>query len=203
MQDPITRVVPFEEYLAVYAADFYEHHNGTLIKMAPVSLRHDQLVYYIRQLLETYLQLRPLGRVVSAPFVMRLGETGREPDLQVILASNSGKLTTTYMDGPADICVEVVSPESTSRDYGEKFAEYERGLVTEYWIIDPLRRECHFYRLRQIDDTARYAQIDPVQDTYLTPVLPQFRFHVPTLWQESLPGPLSVVEAIRTMLNES
>ena len=43
------------------------------------------------------------------------------------------------MNGAADICIEVISPESVIRDRGEKFEEYERGGVGEYWIFDYLR----------------------------------------------------------------
>src|SRR5437879_5637617 len=108
MRDSIARVVTFEDYLTNYAADFYECVNGELIRMAPVSLQHDNLAYYLRQLLETYLELRPIGRVVSAPFVQRLAtiDSNREPDLQVILNTNPGNLTSTFMDGAADICIE-------------------------------------------------------------------------------------------------
>jgi Uma2 family endonuclease len=42
------------------------------------------------------------------------------------------------MDGAADIVIELVSPESVHRDYGEKLYEYEQAGVPGYWIIDPL-----------------------------------------------------------------
>jgi Uma2 family endonuclease len=204
MRDSIARVVTFEEYLTNYAADYYECVSGELIRMAPVSLQHDHLSYYLRQLLETYLELCPIGRVVSAPFVLRLSaiDSNREPDMQVILNPKLGNLTSTFMDGAADICIEVVSTESTARDYGSKFDEYERGGVQEYWIIDPLRRECRFHRLHTIDGEHRYRQLEiDAQGNYVTPMLPQFALHVATLWQDVLPGPLSVIDAVRAMLN--
>jgi hypothetical protein len=36
----------------------------------------------------------------------------REPDLQIILKSNPHEHSPTLMRGPADICIEIVSPES-------------------------------------------------------------------------------------------
>jgi Uma2 family endonuclease len=201
MQDSTTRELTFDEYLSHYAADFYEYAERDLIKMAPVSLEHHTLTHYLWLLLETFFQFRPLGKIIAAPFVMKLPESGREPDLQIILTANLDRLTSTYVDGPADICIEVVSPESTVRDYGKKFDEYERGRVNEYWIIDLLRRESYFHRLREIDNTLRYAHINTDdQGYYRTPLLPQFALHIPTLWQETLPGPVSVVETIRAML---
>jgi Uma2 family endonuclease len=89
----------------------------------------------------------------------------------VILTSNPGQLTETAMIGPADICFEVVSPESAMRDYGNKFVEYEKAGVREYWIIDPIRQRCDFNRL---DNTGVYAFAQP-DDTghYRTPLLPR------------------------------
>jgi Uma2 family endonuclease len=165
-----------------------------------VTFQHDRLTHYLDVLFQTYFELKPIGQVVAAPFVMRLEaiDSAREPDLQIILQTRMGELTATYMNGPADICIEVVSPESISRDHGAKFEEYERGGVHEYWIIDPVHQECRFYRL---GEAGRYArQAEDAQGNYRTPALPQFALHVPTLWSEKLPGPLAVAEAVRAML---
>lgn len=194
--------VPFEEYMAHYAADFYEWVGGVVIKMSPVSEKHDELTFYLRALLASYFTLRALGIVRSEPFVMRLPatESAREPDLQIILHTNPGDLTDTAMIGPADICVEVVSPESVERDYGKKFAEYERGGVREYWIIDPLRQEAHFYRLGEGGHYHRYPEDD--QGNYHPPPLPDLAIHVPTLWQATLPDPFATGQAVQAMLGD-
>lgn len=193
--------VSFEDYMELYAANFCEWVNGVVIKMSPVSKSHARMTYYLQTLLTTYFNLRPIGDVIDAPFVMKLDDnkTGREPDLQVILNTNSGDFSETGMKGPADICIEVVSPESVIRDHGTKFAEYEAGGVPEYWIIDPLRNEARFYRL---NDANIYIHFAPNTDGhYQTPQLPDFKLHVPTLWQESLPSNVQVVELVKTMLN--
>src|SRR5688500_8469991 len=101
--------VTFEEYLEKYAADSCEFVGGTVIQMNPVSLRHAKLVSYLNTLFETYLEQVPIG-VVVMELVMRLSnvDRGREPDLLIVLHSNPGILGATYMQGPADICIEVV-----------------------------------------------------------------------------------------------
>jgi Uma2 family endonuclease len=192
--------VSLEDYMAHYAETFHEWVKGAVIKMSPVSEQHDLLTAYFQHLLDIYFELSPVGRVRSVPFVMRLeaAESSREPDLHVILNTNPGQLTTTAMIGPADICVEVVSPESVTRDYGEKFEEYEKAGVREYWIIDPLRRETSFHRLQ---DTGLYARAHlDHQDTYRTPLLPGLALHVPTLWADPLPGVLATAQAVQAML---
>ena len=199
----VTQTTSFEDYLAHFAADYFECVEGELIQMAPVSLQHANLTYYLHQLLEIYFTLRPIGRVIAAPFVLKLSaiNVSREPDLQVILAENLSNLKETFMDGPAQICIEIVSVESTDRDYGKKFVEYELGGVSEYWIIDPLRRESHFYRLREIDQAMRYAQVNVDENgNYRSPQLPQLIIHVPTLWTDPLPNPLFVMQSVQEML---
>jgi Uma2 family endonuclease len=189
-----------EDYLAEYAETFHEWVRGTVIQMSPVSERHDLLAIYLRLILDTYFDLRPIGRARNAPFVMRLEAAGafREPDIQVILHENPGELTATAMIGPADICIEIVSLESATRDYGEKFVQYEAAGVREYWIIDPLRRDVRFSR-RQTDDL--YTTIQPDESgQHQTPLLPGLKLHIPTLWSDVLPTRIETVQAVQAML---
>lgn len=197
---PPPEFVSAEEYMAVYAHDFYEWEDGRLVKMAPIHYAHEELVTFLRDLLRAYFSLRPIGRVVGEPFVMRLDATKsyREPDLQIILKTNPGQFTGTAMIGPADICIEVVSPESGERDYGKKFLEYEKAGVAEYWILDPVRKVARFNRL---DQSGIYADISPdASGNYQTPLLPGLKLHTPTLWQEPLPDIIQIVNMVRAML---
>lgn len=193
--------VSFEDYMEHYAANFCEWVDGVVIKMSPVSKNHAQITFYLQMLLNTYFGLRPIGDVIAAPFVMKLDDekSGREPDLQVILNTNSGDFSETGMNGPADICIEVVSPESVGRDHGTKFKEYEAGGVTEYWIIDPLRNEARFYRLNK---NKVYIRFEPDDGNYQTPQLPDFKLHVSTLWEDILPSNVQVVDLVKAMLEK-
>jgi Uma2 family endonuclease len=49
----------------------------------------------------------------------------REPDVMFIAAANQGRIEHRFLNGPADLVIEVVSDESVGRDRGEKFYEYE------------------------------------------------------------------------------
>lgn len=192
--------VSYEDYLEHYASDFCEWLNGAVIKMTPIHERHDLLTAYLRTLLDVYFALRPIGIVRSAPFSMKLENvtSGREPDLQIILGENPF-YTPTGMQGPADVCIEVVSLESIERDHGTKLGEYEVGGVGEYWIIDPLRREARFMRL----DTSQGRYLAYREDetgNYPSPNLLGLQLHVPTLWLDPLPNLLEVADAIKAML---
>lgn len=186
------------EYVEKYAADFYEWVDGELIPMSPVQLDHDALQDYVRDWLKQYLRLHPIGRVVGAPFPMRLGRSFREPDLQVILHSNPGELTNTAMLGAADICIEIVSPESVERDYADKLSEYQQGGVREYWIFDLKRKDTRFHRL---NETGTYTIIETSADgDYSTPLLPRFKLPVATLWLDEKPDTLAIITALRSLL---
>ncbi|MEP7290634.1 MAG: Uma2 family endonuclease [Chloroflexota bacterium] len=194
--------VSLEEYMEIYAADYCEWVEGVVIKMAG-SLKHNDLIAYMRQLLMAYFELLPIGRTISQPFVMRLPafpKRRREPDLLIVLKSNPNKILDTYLDGAADICIEIVSEESVERDHGDKFHEYEKGGVPEYWILDPLRHEPRFY---QLDENGRYIrQVEDAAGNYRTAALPGFVLYVPTLWEDNLPGPAATAQAVAQMLNE-
>jgi len=201
--DVVATDVSLEDYMEHYAEQSCEWVEGVVIKMAATTLKHDVLSYYLRQCFTAYFELRPIGQLRSQPFVMRppaFPNRRREPDLVIILKTNPHELKKTYLDGPADICIEIVSEESIGRDHGDKFREYEQGGVPEYWIVDPLHRESRFYRLN--DNGSYVRQNEDADGNYRTLLLPGLILHVPTLWQDDLPGPAATVRAITAMLED-
>ncbi len=194
--------VSAEDYMKYYAAHHYEWVRGTVIKMSPINDVHYFISRYLAGVLQVYFELKPIGSIREDPFVMRLPdiESRRLPDIQVILDANPHELKPTYMDGPADICIEVVSPGSVSVDRGDKFEEYEKGGVGEYWIIDPLHDEALFYRL---NDEGVYISHPTKEGIYRTPVLPDLKIHVPTLWQKQLPNYFEIGQAVQAMLESN
>jgi Uma2 family endonuclease len=186
------------EYLATYAEQGYEFADGVLIPISPLSLTSYGIIEYTKDLLKAYFTFRPLGVVLGEPFIMKVDAAHyREPDLMVVLNGNP-HMTDTGMMGAADICIEVVSPESIERDCGTKFVEYEKAGVREYWLLDPEWQASYFHRL---NDKGIYAPALPDADGhYRTPLLPGFALHVPTLWQKPLPNIVEAVERVRAML---
>lgn len=90
-----------------------------------------------------------------------------------------------FLDGPADLAVEIVSPESILRDRGTKYAEYEAGGVREYWILDPETQRADFFVL---DAEGRYQPAQPdTSGRYDSAVLAGFWINVGWLWQTPLP----------------
>lgn len=194
--------VSAEDYMEKFAEHHREWVNGTVYAMSPIHIRHNLLVRYLSNLLDVYFELNPIGTFQNDPFVMKIeteeSTTRRQPDLQIILGDNVKNLKETFMDGVADICVEVVSDGSTRVDLGDKFVEYEAAGVKEYWIIDPTRDQTHFYRL---NDDGHYKQ-QVVDAIYQTNLLPKLQLSIKTLWHDPLPKPTAIVKAVQDMMEQ-
>ena len=188
----------YEEFLAWCDEDTWaEWVDGEVIMLSPASKRHQELADFLTRVLGIFVEVRDLGVMLSAPFQMKTGPDlpGREPDILFIAKENLGRLKETHLEGPADLVIEIVSPESRLRDRGEKFAEYELGGVREYWLIDPEREEADFYRL---DERSRYRLNEPDREgIYRSHVVPGFWLKVDWLWQEPLPPVLEVLRELK------
>jgi len=193
--------ISFEDYLTAFEGEFAEWVDGVVIRMTPVSEQHDRVFQFLMLLLRAYLDVRPVGRLFVAPYVMKAAEDSpaREPDLQILLNENLDRNTGTYLKGPCDLAVEIISPESSDRDRGEKFGEYERAGVGEYWIVDPLRGEALFYRLGADGRYRRVPTGTGTEGTFLSEVLPGLRLSVDLLWREDLPSVAEVVQLVQEM----
>ena len=151
-------------------------------------------VYKPSDPLGLYVEHSRAGRVLIAPFQMKLAQSGREPDLLYVANEHLDQLKETYLDGPADLAVEIVSPESVGRDRGEKFYEYEQAGIPEYWLIDPQTKRAEFYRMTE---SGQYRLVPPdVEGIYRSTVLPGFWLRVEWLWQTPLPPVLDLVQAL-------
>lgn len=189
--------VSFEDYLEKYAHDYAELVDGVVIQMSPVELQHDAISRFLENLFEAYLTLAGGGLVLQAPVVMKMGTKSREPDLMVLLPEQIAKAKRTYVDGAADLVVEIVSTESVERDRGDKFIEYEQAGVKEYWIIDPLRKETLFYELS--DEGIFQRRNAKADGSYTSRVLPKLRLNVGVLWQDPLPNVIEAVKLVQAM----
>ena len=184
---PPARKMTYEEFLDWADEDTYaEWVDGEVEIMSPASRKHQKLALYLGRLLSEFEE-RGDGEVYLAPFQMKLANVrrGREPDVLFIVENNLTNLQNNYMDGPADLAIEIVSPESVLRDRGTKYAEYEAGGVREYWVLDPEVKRADFFVL---DDEGRYQRAQPDSaGRYRSAVLPGFWINLDWLWQSPLP----------------
>jgi Uma2 family endonuclease len=198
----LARDVSEAEYLERYAAHHAEWVDGMVIELAPVTEEHDDLTRYLSHVLDAYLVFNPIGKARREPFAMRAQQDRRhfrEPDILLVLNEHLDRMQPTGVFGPADLCIEVVSPGSDTTDYVIKRDEYEQAGVQEYWLFDALRQAALFYRL---GPDGRYAlQYPDAYGEYATPMLPRLRIHVPTLWRAPLPNMVEVLDAVKAMVS--
>jgi Uma2 family endonuclease len=179
----------YEEFLEWADEDTHaEWVDGQVILLhVTVAERHARIVWFLTWLFGQASQLGHLGRAFSEPFQMRLPELrrGRAPDLFFVRPERLHLLERHFMRGPADLVVEVTSPESEHRDRVEKLAEYEQAGVREYWLIDAEKLGAEF---RVLGSDGRYrVALAGAAGPYQSTVLPELRLRVEWLWQE--PGP--------------
>ena len=169
---------------------------GEVVLVSPVRAVHQRIAQFLYRLLAAFVDQGDLGELFTSPMLMRLPErpSGREPDVMFIGAVHADRVKETYVDGPADLVIEVVSPESEERNRATKFLEYEAAGVPEYWLIDPLRHEALFYLL---GEDGRY-HLSPIgtDGIYHCQVLEGFRLRVDWLWRERLPTPAAALREL-------
>ena len=177
--------ISYEDFLVCYEDTFAEWVDGRIIMSPPVSLKHQDIVGFLESLLQFYVVSRKLGKILMGPFQMKMEKSGREPDIIYVSYQNYDRLMHIYLDGPADMAVEVISKESRHRDTVKKMKEYESAGVLEYWLIDPIRKQAKFYRLG-MDNLYYQVPLDN-EVIYNSEVITGFWLRVSWLWQEPLP----------------
>lgn len=138
-----------EDYFSLPDTNRYlELSEGRLI-MPPHPTRSHQVAVeelYVR--LRAFVQERGLGEVHVAPLPVRLWP-GKiwEPDVFFISKEHEGRIGERVCGVP-DLIVEITSSSTLKTDRMEKFHEYAKAGVTEYWLVDPQERAVEVYTLR-------------------------------------------------------
>jgi len=160
--------------------------EGVIYMASPDSRQANKLTGFIYRLLEGYAEAREIGgEVVFSRFAFQIGPLNApEPDVAYISPERVKHLTETRMTGGPDIAVEVVSRDSRTRDYQDKFHLYQEAGVSEYWIIDPIQRRVEFYRLAE-----KKYQLAPLVDNrrITSEALPGFWIDIDWLLADPLP----------------
>jgi Uma2 family endonuclease len=167
--------------------------DGEVILMAPVTNEHDDLDTWLTAIVRLLCETQDLG-VVRHNMYLRLASQRRlrVPDLMFIPKARTHLLKGASFHGAPDLVVEIVSPESQSRDRRDKFREFEKAGVREYWIIDPISRTVEVYALER----RKFRLLAPDAGILASTVLPHFRLKVDWFWQKPLP---KVVTVLRQM----
>jgi Uma2 family endonuclease len=181
----------YETYLALAPETrVVEWVDGEMLIYPTATLAHQEALGFLLVLVAAYVETFRLGKVLLAPFEVKLwpGGPSRMPDLLFISNERLAQLTSPRFEGAPDLVVEIVSPGSVREDKVRKFSEYEQAGVGEYWIIDPRPRQesAEFYRR---DETGIFQPLEIGEDSRVASmVLPRFWLNVDWLRRAPLPS---------------
>jgi Uma2 family endonuclease len=195
------RKVSFEEYIEWLDEDTRaEWVDGEIELMpSPASFGHQDLGSFLEAVLRIYIEVKNLGALVRAPYVMKMAaiSRGREPDLIFVRRDRERLITRNYLNGPADLAIEIISPESKERDTEIKFAEYESAGVGEYWMLDPDYQKAEFYQL-SADGRYHRMMIGP-DGIYHSKAIAGFWLKIDWLWQSPAPAALDILRELKIL----
>ena len=188
----------YDEYLS-WAGEtrVMEWANGEGIAYLPASNRHQDLSRFLSILTGNFANFLDLGTILIAPFEVKLWPDGpaREPDILFISQAQAEQLQTQrFIGGPA-LVIEIISSSSVTADRVNKFSEYERAGVEEYWLIDsrPYQEQADFYRLQD----GKFETV-PLTDEgiFHSAVLPHFWLNPAWFTAATLPNPQLILSEI-------
>jgi len=188
--------MPYEQFLAIFEGVHAEWIDGVVYQLPNRSVAHQTILQTLDRLFTCYLKKYPIGQHLIAPAILRVNSvsSARCPDIQVLVGDNTQIKHGHEVNGPADVVIEIISEHHHTYERGDKFIEYERAGVGEYWIIDPIREECLIYRL----DAQYFQRVDPSQDgTYHSQRLSHFQLPLNLLW--SAPSDAKIQQLVDSM----
>jgi len=121
--------------------------EGRLIITPAPKPKHQKISLNLSFLFITYVRSQKSGELAYAPIDVRLWEGNvRQPDIAFMSNEHLDRITEELWGVP-DLVVEILSEGTTKEDRINKFFEYLRAGVLEYWIVDPFKQSIEIYVL--------------------------------------------------------
>ena len=118
----------------------YELVDGRLVLINIPTIRHLLIAKFLEAYFDNLIREKSLPLLCFKEAGVRTGwRKSRISDLYIIEANTIQELLkkSAIVEIPPLLIVEIVSPESVTRDYRYKRSEYAALGVDEYWIVDP------------------------------------------------------------------
>jgi Uma2 family endonuclease len=168
--------------------------DGVVYKASPDNVRADQVFGWLHALLTFFVAARDLGRVYGSRRAFRLDDLGGpEPDGAFVRKDRLGQNQWGFFDGPPDLAVEIVSPDSAERDYKQKRKQYQKARVPEYWIVAPEQEQM---TLLHLGKKGKYQVTVRKRGFVRSRAVKGFWLRAEWLWQDNLPDPNAVLKEI-------
>ena len=121
--------------------------DGEVTSGPSQSFRRSYVNTKLCYILSSYIDANDLGELYGDVGIIFGEYDVRRPDLLFFAKDRLHLIGEVAMEGPPDLCVEIISPSSGEIDRKQKFKQYQKGKVANYWIIDPDARTIEGYRL--------------------------------------------------------
>lgn len=169
--------------------------DGRVVMMSPANTAHVRITTFLLSLIKIFVEDRDLGEVFGPELTTRLSpRIRRVPDLMFVAKERLPNVGPTHLEGPPDLALEIVSPDSVERDWRAKYADYQAAGVREYWVIDPAHQRVEAYRL--VD--GEYQSIAHDQGRVASSVLGGFYLREEWLWRAELPKVRETLQEIES-----
>lgn len=149
----------------------YELIGGELIMAAAPLTRHQIILVNLLVILDGYVRSRRSGRVLCAPIDVHLSDHDVvQPDIVFISAAHADRIVRVGIEGPPDLCVEILSEGTRKLDLDRKRRLYAEHGAGEYWVFDPDADTATVWRLRE--DAVKPAATFTRTDTMTSAMFP-------------------------------
>ena len=124
--------------------------NGILYMSPAPKTNHQRIIFKIGTQITNFIEQGFGGEIFIAPCDVYLDQelNAVQPDVLFISKEKSNIVLEDGIYGSPDFIVEVLSPSNSKNDLEVKKELYERFLVKEYWIVDPIEKKAIGYSLQ-------------------------------------------------------
>jgi len=139
---PVPQLYTFDDYVALDTEQRLELVDGDVVEMNPPTVEHFLIAKYIEHVLDGEIKRLQHPWFCFREAGVRTGpRRSRLSDVCVVTLEQVKDIqgTSTVFQTPPVLAVEVVSPDSITRDYRYKKSEYAALGIPEYWIVDPMK----------------------------------------------------------------
>ncbi len=128
----------YKDYLKIEDDKRYEIIKGELIMVPSPSVKHQEILAKIFEILLKYIKEKKLGKLFIAPLDVILSEDiVLQPDILFVSNDNLNIIKEKGIFGSPDLLIEIISPTTLKIDLEDKREIYEKFKVKEYWIVFP------------------------------------------------------------------
>ncbi|HTU21503.1 MAG TPA: Uma2 family endonuclease [Gemmataceae bacterium] len=168
--------------------------DGVIYMSSPDNTDANSLFMWLGRLIGDFVEERDLGEVYGSRVAFRLEEhQSPEPDIAFVRTDHLHIVQRGFVDGPPDLAIEIVSPDSIERDYVRKREQYRQAGVPEYWIVDEVEQLVFLFKLSA---SGSYREVKPRKGVLHSQALPGFWLRPEWLWQEPRPKKTKILAEI-------